>query len=144
MTATAKQVIIRIETTGKNFSTINYSRRMYAILRRYTPNVLEGNSNECFAELTGLRTFLKMTYKEMIDSILIDLKNEIGVVFTVHLATGDEFLKAKVTGKKSKSISTYKELSKFFVAGRFASINNPRNRNIMQKKLTIPFLGRVA
>lgn len=143
MTATAKQVIIHIETTGKNFSTINYSRRMYAILRRYTPNVVEGNSNECFAELTGLRTFLKMTYKEMIDSILIDLKNEIGVVFTVHLATGDEFLKAKVTGKKSKSISTYKELGKLFSSSKYGSMSSQKGLNV-RKKLTVPYLGKVA
>lgn len=143
MTTSSKPAIIHITTSGKNFSRVNYSRRMYAIIRRYTPNVAEGDINECFADLTGLRTFFKMTYKEMASKILQDLNTEIGVSFTVRVASVDAFEKAKNKGKKSKSISTYKELNKLFAGSSFIAIKNRKSLSI-RRKLTIPFLGRVA
>lgn len=143
MTSSTKPAIIQITTSGKNFSSVNYSRRMYAIIRRYTPNVAEGNSNECFADLTGLRTFFKMSYTEMTEQILKDLKTEIGIVFTVRVATVDAFLAAKNKGKKSKSVSTYKELNKLFAGSSFVAAKN-RKSLILRKKLVIPFLGKVS
>ena len=70
---TTKRAIIQIVASGKNDSRINYSRRMYAVIRRYTPDVAEGNTNECLADLTGLRTFFKMTYAEIAEKIKKDL-----------------------------------------------------------------------
>ena len=143
MTLSTKPAIIHISTSGKNFSQINYSRRMYAIIRRYTPHVAEGESNECLADLTGLRTFFKMSYTELAEQILKDLKREIGVAFTVRVATIDAFLGAKNKSKKSKSISTYKELNKLFTGAGFVA---PKNRKslVMRKKLIVPFLGKVS
>jgi len=143
MTLSTKPAIIHITTSGKNFSRINYSRRMYAIMRRYTPNVAEGGSNECFADLTGLRTFFKMSYTEMAEQILKDLKTEIGIAFTVRVATVDAFLVAKNKGKKSKSVSTYKELNKLFAGSSFIAVKN-RKSLVLRKKLSIPFLGKVS
>ena len=64
------RAIIHVTAKGKNTLHINYGRRIYAILRRYTPEVTESGMNQCYAELTGLRTFFKMTYAEMVASIL--------------------------------------------------------------------------
>lgn len=116
---------------------------MYAIIRRYTPNVVEGNSNECFADLTGLRTFLKMTYKEMTLQILNDLKTEIGITCTVRVTTVDAYLEAKNKGKKSKNISTYKEMNKLFKGSSYVVAKN-RTALYKRKRLTVPFLGKVA
>lgn len=143
MTSSTKPAIIHIVTSGKNFSQVNYSRRMYAIIRRYTPNVAEGKSNECFADLTGLRTFFKMSYAEMAEQILRDLKTEIGVSFTVQVTTIDAFDEAKNKGKKSKSISTYKEINKFFAGSSFVAVKNRKSLSV-RRKLTVPFLGKVS
>lgn len=143
MTLSNKPAIINIKTSGKNFSRINYSRRMYAIIRRYTPHVVEGMTNECFADLTGLRTFFKMSYSEMVAKILIDLTKEIGVSFTVHVATIDAFLEAKNKAKKSKVVSTYKELNKLFAGSLFVAVKN-RKSLVLRRKLAIPFLGKVS
>lgn len=116
---------------------------MYAIIRRYTPNVAEGESNECFADLTGLRTFFKMSYAEMAEKILKDLALEIGVAFTVKVSTVDAFEGAKNKGKKSKSVSTYKELNKLFAGSSFVASKH-RKSLVSRKKLTIPFLGKVS
>lgn len=116
---------------------------MYAIIRRYTPNVAEGNSNECFADLTGLRTFFKMTYAEMTEKILKDLKTEIGVAFTVRVSTVDAFEAAKNKNKKLKSVSTFKEMNKLFSGKAFTAIKNRKSFTV-KRRLTIPFLGKVA
>lgn len=116
---------------------------MYAIIRRYTPNVAEGNTNECFADLTGLRTFFKMTYAEMTEKILRDLSAEIGVSFTVRIATCDAFLEAKNKSKKVKSFSTYKELNKLFAGASFVVAKNRKSLRL-RRKLTVPFLGKVS
>lgn len=143
MTSSSKPAIIHITTSGKNFSRVNYSRRMYAIIRRYTPNVAEGSSNECFADLTGLRTFFKMSYAEMTEKVLKDLKQEIGVSFTVRVATVDAFEAAKNKNKKSKSVSTFKEMNNLFSGKAFTAIKNRKSISI-KRRLTVPFLGKVA
>jgi hypothetical protein len=143
MTSSTKPAIIHITTSGKNFSRINYSRRMYAIIRRYTPHVAEGVTNECFADLTGLRTFFKMTYVEMAEKIVKDLNTEIGVTFAVRVATIDAFESAKNKGKKQKSVSTFKEMNKLFAGSSFVAVKN-RKSLIIRKRLTVPFLGKVS
>lgn len=143
MTSSSKPAIIHIVTSGKNFSQVNYSRRMYAIIRRYTPNVAEGRNNECFADLTGLRTFFKMSYAEMADTILKDLNGEIGVSFTVRIATVDAFEAAKNKNRKQKSVSTFKEMNKLFSGKAFTTIKNRKNSSI-RRRFTVPFLGKVA
>jgi hypothetical protein len=147
------RAIIRITALGKDSLSINYSRRMYAIIRRYTREAVEGGKNECFAELTGLRRFFKMTYQEISEKILEDLYTEIGVRFRVRVAKTGEFEAASGTSisKKPKNISTYKEINKLFVGKSFvdaskrttriASTTPPRL--IKRVRLTVPFLGKV-
>ncbi len=38
---------------------------MFAIVRRYTPDVEEYSIDECFCDLTGLRRPLRMSYETM-------------------------------------------------------------------------------
>jgi nucleotidyltransferase/DNA polymerase involved in DNA repair len=143
----SSRAIIRITANKKSALSINYSRRMYAIIRRYTPEAVEGASNECFAELTGLRTFFKMTYNEMAQSISDDLYREIGIRFIIKVAKVKEYEDAVKNSKKSKHISTYKEMNKLF-AGRSLGLSKSEGRKVTgtTKKIrfTIPFLGKVA
>lgn len=141
------RAIIRVTLIGKGNSTINYSRRMYAIMRRYTPEVVEGEKNECFAELTGLRTFFKMTYQEMTSNILKDLKNEIGMSFVARIIPASDFENIMSDTKKSKVVSTYKEINTLFAGMSFVLAKNRiahktpyRTKKV---RLTIPFLGKV-
>lgn len=141
------RAIIRIAALGKTTLSINYSRRMYAIIRRYTREALEGDKNECFAELTGLRTFFKMTYQEIAEKIIEDLYTEIGVRFRVRVAKIEEFEAMRKISKKPKNISTYKEINKLFIGKSFVEVTNRTNskapRLIKRVRLTIPFLGKV-
>lgn len=118
---------------------------MYAIVRRYTPEGVEGDRNECYADLTGLRTFYKKTYKELTDAIVNDIENEVGVVCAVHPVTVDEYERAKnSTSRKSRSVSTYKEMNHLFAGAGYVPVEN-RTRMIIKRKirLTVPFLGKV-
>ncbi|MEN9881271.1 MAG: hypothetical protein RLZZ308_454 [Candidatus Parcubacteria bacterium] len=144
------RAIIKVSVIEKkNNLNINYSRRMYAILRRYTPDAFQGSVNECYAELTGLRTFFKMTYQEMMEKIAHDLLTEIGVICKVQIATISDYELAKKSAKKPKSISTYKEINSLFVGASFIP-KKERSRNVKhlslkrRVRLTVPFLGKVS
>ena len=140
------RAIIKITAIGKSSFLINYSRRMYAIVRRYTPEGLEGDRNECYADITGLRTLYKETYKELTETIVKDIEKEVGVICAVHSVTVDEYEHAKnITSKKTKHISTYKEMNKLFAGAGYVPVEN-RTKLVVKRKirLTVPFLGKVS
>ena len=62
------------------------SLRMFAIVRRYTPDVEAYSIDECFADLTGLRRPLRMSYREMVVHLKHDLDTELGFTFSLGLA----------------------------------------------------------
>ncbi len=144
----SSRATIRITTHNKDSLRINYARRMYAIIRRYTPEAIEGGKNECFAELTGLRTFFKMTYKEIAEKILEDLVAELGVRCRFTVLTSSVYDRAKGRTVTQKTISTYQEINSLFVGKAYVS---PKKRTPLRKgvavkkvRLTVPFLGKVA
>jgi nucleotidyltransferase/DNA polymerase involved in DNA repair len=138
------RAILRITAVTKSESRINYSRRMYAIVRRYTPEAVEGLRNECFAELTGLRTFFKMTYQGIVEKIINDLHTELGITCRVTIATLQEFEEAQMRCKKPKNISTYKEINKLFIGKTFIDASKRSNSRLIKRvRLTVPFIGKV-
>jgi nucleotidyltransferase/DNA polymerase involved in DNA repair len=141
---TSSRAIICITPKGKETASINYSRRMYAIIRRYTPEAVESGKNECFAELTGLRTFFKMSYQEITEKIINDLSVEIGIRFKAHIAKSSDFEKIISKSRKPKNVSTYKEINTLFAGRSLASSSKVKNQIIKRVKLTVPFLGKVA
>lgn len=64
----------------------SYSKRMFAIVRRYADVVEEYSIDECFAELTGLDKPLKMSYEDMAKRIKKEVKDELGLSVTIGLA----------------------------------------------------------
>lgn len=144
MTSSHK-AIIRLRAEGKNTLRVNYARRMYAIMRRYTPDVAEGGMNECFADITGLRTFFKMSYKEITECIVKDIYTEIGIECLVKAATEEELLEVKAISQRHKGISTYKEINKLFKGASY--VPKELRKKVTTKRtvrLSVPFLGKVA
>lgn len=76
------------------------SQRMFGIVRRYTPDVEEYSIDECFADLTGLRRPLRMSYEDMAQQIKKDLDTELGFTFSVGL--GPNKVIAKIGSKWQK------------------------------------------
>ena len=63
-----------------------FSKRMYEIVRRYTPDVEEYSIDECFADLTGLRRLNRMSYEKIAEKIKHELDSELGITFSIGLA----------------------------------------------------------
>jgi impB/mucB/samB family len=61
------------------------SKRFFAIVRRYTPDVEEYSIDECFADLTGLRRPLRMNYFEIAARMKKELDAELGFTFSAAI-----------------------------------------------------------
>jgi DNA polymerase-4/DNA polymerase V len=77
-----------------------FSERMYAIVRRYTPDVEEYSIDECFADLTGLRRNLRMSYPQIAEQIKKQLDHELGMTFSIGVSATKTL--AKVGSKWQK------------------------------------------
>src|SRR6516162_8852245 len=62
------------------------SKRFFTIVRRYTPDVEEYSIDEGFADLTGLRRPLRMSYRKIAQHMKKALDAELGFTFSVGLA----------------------------------------------------------
>lgn len=76
------------------------SKRLYAIVRRYTPDVEEYGVDECFADITGMRRVLKNSYHAIAKQIQHDLLSELGFTFSIGLAPTKVL--AKVASNRNK------------------------------------------
>src|SRR5574341_2327350 len=76
------------------------STRFFAIVRRYTPDVEEYSIDECFADLTGLRRPLRLTYLQIAERIKKELDTALGFTFSVGLAPNK--VVAKIASKWQK------------------------------------------
>jgi nucleotidyltransferase/DNA polymerase involved in DNA repair len=82
-----------------------YSERMYSIVKRYTPEVEEYSIDECFADLTGLRRSLRMTYPDMAERIKHDLDTELGITFSVGLSVNKVLSKVASKWRKPSGLT---------------------------------------
>jgi nucleotidyltransferase/DNA polymerase involved in DNA repair len=76
------------------------SKRFYDIVRRYTSEVEEYGIDECFADITGLRRCLRLSYPQIAEKLKNDIDRELGFTFSVGLAPNK--VMAKVGSKWAK------------------------------------------
>lgn len=81
------------------------SKRFFAIVRRYTPTVEEYSIDECFADITGLRRPLKMSYPDIVAKIKHDLDTELGFTFSVGLGPNKTIAKIGSKWKKPSGLT---------------------------------------
>jgi DNA polymerase-4/DNA polymerase V len=81
------------------------SKRFFSIVRRYTPDVEEYSIDECFADLTGLRRSLRMSYEQMAEKIKHDLDTELGFTFSAGLAPNKVLAKVGSKWKKPSGLT---------------------------------------
>jgi len=77
-----------------------FSRRMFEIVRRYTPTVEEYSIDECFADLSHAYDRACMHSRAVAVAIKRDLEVELGVPFS--LGCGSTKVRAKVASKQAK------------------------------------------
>ena len=77
-----------------------YSKRMFEIMRRFTPTVEEYSIDEAFAELSGLRRLYRTGYEEIAWKIKQAIQTELGLTVSVGLSASKTL--AKIAGKEKK------------------------------------------
>jgi len=63
-----------------------YSKRMFDIIRRYTPMVEEHSIDEGFADISGLRRVYRASYKEIPNRIQATIKQELDITVSIGLS----------------------------------------------------------
>src|SRR3989338_4191273 len=82
-----------------------FSKRMFEIVRRYTPIVEEYSIDECFAQLSGLRRTFRCSYGEIAAKIKHDLQTELGLTFSMGVAPTKVLAKVASKWKKPDGLT---------------------------------------
>ena len=134
-----------IKATGKKTENINYRRRMYAVLRRFTKEVFEGDRNECYLDIHALPLYCKAPHDIILKRIVIEIEKEVGVIISLKKIDRKEYLLKKKTIKNQHSILTYQELNSLFIGKSFVPVENRKHIKVIRRvKLSVPFIGKVS
>ena len=77
-----------------------FSRRMFSIMRRFTPDVEEYSIDEAFADITGMRRVLHSSYEEIALKMKKEIERDLGITVSVGLSITKVL--AKVASKHLK------------------------------------------
>ena len=77
-----------------------FSRRMFNVMRRFTPQVEEYSIDEAFADITGMRRALRGSYETIAANIKSEISRELGITVSVGLSLTKVL--AKVASKHRK------------------------------------------
>ena len=77
-----------------------FSKRMFAIMRRFTPQVEEYSIDEGFADITGLQRPLNLSYKEIAQKMKLMVERELGITVSIGLSISKVL--AKIGSKYQK------------------------------------------
>ena len=77
-----------------------FSRRMFDIMRRFTPDVEEYSIDEAFADITGMRRALRYSYEEIVLKMKKEIERELGITVSAGLSITKVL--AKVASKHQK------------------------------------------
>lgn len=97
----AKKVCPSLVCLPSDYETYSlYSKRLFAILRRFTPAVEEYSVDEAFAELSGLRRLFHTGFPEIARRVKDDVQKELGITVSVGLSASKTL--AKLASQYSK------------------------------------------
>lgn len=82
-----------------------FSRRMFSILRRTTPQVEEYSIDEAFADLKGLRRLHRMGYAEMARRAQQDIHREMGITVSVGVSLTKSLAKLASKFRKPQGLT---------------------------------------
>jgi DNA polymerase IV len=77
-----------------------YSERVFAIIRKFTPDVEEYSIDEAFCDLTGLRRIYRASYSDIAYKIKQDIQKALGITVSVGLSLSK--ILAKICSKQNK------------------------------------------
>ncbi len=102
----ARKVCPEVIVMPSDYETYSlFSKRMFAIVRRYTSAVEEYSIDECFADITGMRRPLRMSYEHIAARIKKELEAELGMTFSIGLAPNKSLAKLGSKWKKPSGLT---------------------------------------
>jgi len=97
----AKRICPELIAIPSDYETYSlFSRRMFTIMRRFTPQVEEYSIDEAFADLTGMRRALKGSYESIALQMRDAIEKELGINVSVGLSVTKVL--AKIASKYQK------------------------------------------
>ena len=81
------------------------SRRFFAVVRRFTPDVEEYGIDECFADISGMRRPLRMNYPQIARAMKDELEKSFGFTFSAGLAPTKTVAKIASKWKKPSGLT---------------------------------------
>ncbi|MBU1151015.1 MAG: DNA polymerase IV, partial [Proteobacteria bacterium] len=97
----AKRICPALVVLPSDYETYSlFSRRMFNIMRRFTPQVEECSIDEAFADLTGMRRALRASYEAIALKIQAEIARELGITVSAGLSITKVL--AKVASKHRK------------------------------------------
>ena len=82
-----------------------FSRRMFSIVRRFTPQVEEYSIDEAFADLTGMRRALRSSYEAIARKLKYEIQGELGMTVSVGLSITKVLAKAASKHQKPDGLT---------------------------------------
>ncbi|MBI4022045.1 MAG: DNA polymerase IV [Candidatus Andersenbacteria bacterium] len=96
-----KKMCPQLVVLPTDYETVSlFSKRLFDIVRRYTPAVEEYSVDEVFADLTGLRRLHRASYQTIAQRLQADVHRELGLTVSVGLSVSKVL--AKIAAKKNK------------------------------------------
>lgn len=77
-----------------------FSRRIFSVMRRFTPQVEEYSIDEAFADITGLRRLFRGSYERIAETMKTTVADELGLTVSLGLSTTKVL--AKIASKHRK------------------------------------------
>jgi DNA polymerase-4/DNA polymerase V len=97
----AKKLCPELVVLPSDYETYSlFSRRMFNVMRRFTPQLEEYSIDEAFADITGMRRALRASYETIALSIKSEIAAELGITVSVGLSLTKVL--AKVASKHRK------------------------------------------
>jgi DNA polymerase-4 len=82
-----------------------YSKRMFEIMRAFTPQVEEYSIDEAFADITGLRRLYRTSYKGIAEQMQARVKAELGITVSVGVSCSKALAKICSKFRKPEGIT---------------------------------------
>jgi len=87
MLSDAKKLCPKLIILPSDYETYGlYSKRMFNIMRKFTPVVEEYSIDEAFADITGLRRIFRCSYEEIALKMQEEIKKELGITVSAGLS----------------------------------------------------------
>jgi len=82
-----------------------FSKRLFAVMRRFTPSVEEYSIDEAFADITGFQRYYHCSYEEIARRMKVTIEQELGITVSVGLSLSKVLCKIGSKFKKPAGLT---------------------------------------